>query len=208
MLRAWSRSNASPPRTSPTMMRSGRWRSVARRRSRIVTAGRSACSRRASNRTRLGRSIWSSAVSSMRTMRSSAGRNAASAFSSVVFPVLGPAADQDVLVPLAIAARTTSTSTLGVIVPIRTSSSAVKNRVWNLRMVRVVPPRLHGGNTAATREPSGSRESRIGCSSETSSPSARAMFLTATFRLRSSMRTSVDLVRRAVRARRRSGASR
>ena len=78
--------------------------------------------------------------------------------------------------------------------PIRTSSSAVKNRVWNLRIVSVVPPRLHGGSTAATREPSGRRESRIGCSSETSSPSARAMFLTATCRLRSSSWTSVDLL--------------
>ena len=81
-----------PPRRAPrpTMMRSGRCRSVARSRSRIVTAGRPACSRRASKRTRFGRSICSSAVSSMRTMRSLAGRNAASAFSSVVLPVLVP----------------------------------------------------------------------------------------------------------------------
>ena len=49
-----------------------------------------------------------------------------------------------------------------------------------------VPPMLHGGKTAATREPSGSRESRMGCSSEMSSPRTRAMFLTATRRLRSS----------------------
>src|ERR1700687_667893 len=56
-------------------------------------------------------------------------------------------------------------------------------------MVSVVPPTLHGGNTAATREPSGRRESRIGFSSETSSPSARAMFFTATLRLRSSIST-------------------
>jgi len=49
-------------------------------------------------------------------------------------------------------------------------------------MVSVVPPTLHGGNTAATREPSGRRESRIGCPSEMSSPSERAMFFTATLR--------------------------
>ena len=95
----------------------------------------------------------------------------------------------------------TIASTSGVIVPIRTSSSAVKNRVWNLRIVSVVPPRLHGGKTAATREPSGRRESRIGFSSETSSPSARAMFLTATFRLRSS---TLHAVRPRARARARS----
>ena len=39
---------------------------------------------------------------------------------------------------------------------------------------------LHGGMTAATRLPSGRRESRIGFCSEISSPSRRAMFLTAT----------------------------
>ncbi len=189
VLSACSRSNASPPRTSPTMMRSGRCRRVARSNSRMVTAGRPACSRRASNRTRFGLSICSSAVSSMRTMRSFAGRNAASAFRSVVLPVLVPPLIR-MFSLLSIAARMV-VSTPGVIVPIRTSSSAVKNRVWNLRMVSVVPPRLHGGKTAATREPSGRRESRIGFSSETSSPSARAMFLTATLRLRSSSRTSV-----------------
>ena len=39
----------------------------------------------------------------------------------------------------------------------RTSSSAVKNRVWNLRIVSVVPPRLHGGHDGrharAVRQP-------------------------------------------------------
>ena len=47
-------------------------------------------------------------------------------------------------------------------------------------MVSVVPPRMHGGNTAATREPSGNRASRIGASSDTSSPRIRAIFFTAT----------------------------
>jgi len=47
----------SPPRTSPRMIRSGRWRSAERNRSRMVTAGRFACSRRASKRTRLLLSI-------------------------------------------------------------------------------------------------------------------------------------------------------
>jgi hypothetical protein len=56
----------------------------------MVTAGTSVCARRASKRTRFGRSSWSSAVSSIRTTRSSTGRNAASAFKSVVLPVLVP----------------------------------------------------------------------------------------------------------------------
>src|SRR5207237_344013 len=33
-----------------------------------------------------------------------------------------------------------------------TSSAAVKKRLWNLRMVSGVPPSLHGGMTAATRD--------------------------------------------------------
>ena len=37
---AWSMSSASPPRTSPTMMRSGRMRSEFRTRSRMVTSPR------------------------------------------------------------------------------------------------------------------------------------------------------------------------
>src|SRR5258708_19660253 len=41
---------------------------------------------------------------------------------------------------------------------------------------------LHGGITAATRLPSGSRESRIGFASEMSLPRRRAMFLTATIK--------------------------
>ena len=46
-------------------------------------------------------------------------------------------------------------------------------------MVRVMPLTLQGGITAATRLPSGRRESRMGFDSEMSSPSRRAIFLTA-----------------------------
>src|SRR5262245_26856472 len=46
-------------------------------------------------------------------------------------------------------------------------------------MVRVVPPMLQGGITAATRDPSGSRESSTGCCPLTSSPRARAILRTA-----------------------------
>jgi hypothetical protein len=55
-------------------------------------------------------------------------------------------------------------------VPSRIRSSISKCRVLNLRIVNVTPARLHGGITAATRLPSGSRESRMGFDSEMSSP--------------------------------------
>jgi hypothetical protein len=45
-----------------------------------------------------------------------------------------------------------------------------KVHVYKLRIVSVTPARLHGGITAATRLPSGSRESRMGFASEMSSP--------------------------------------
>ena len=60
------------------------------------------------------------------------------------------------------------------------------NRFVNLRMVRIGPPTAHGGNIAATREPSSRRASSSGCISEISSPQARAMFLMATVRFRGS----------------------
>ena len=49
-----------------------------------------------------------------------------------------------------------------------------KCRVLNLRMVSVTPLKLQGGMTAATRLPSGNRESRMGFDSEMSAPRRRA----------------------------------
>ncbi len=73
----------------------------------------------------------------------------------------------------------------GVSAPTSTNSRSV-NRFVNLRMVRIGPATAHGGNIAATREPSSSRASSNGCISEISSPHARAMFLMATVRFRGS----------------------
>src|SRR6516162_5485847 len=188
VFKACNKSNASPPRTSPTRMRSGRWRRVARTKSRMVTAGTSGWARRASNRTRLGASSCSSAVSSMTTSRSSDGRPATRALRSVVFPVPVPPVIS--MLSRASIASCMIRSWPAVTVPVRTSSSAVKKRPWNLRMVKVVPPRLTGGKAAATRDPSGRRESSKGCSSEMSSPRARARFRTATRRLCSRTVTS------------------
>ena len=71
---AWSMSSASPPRTSPTMMRSGRMRSAFRTRSRMRTSpSPSMFGGRASSRTTWRCCSWSSAASSIVTMRSSSG---------------------------------------------------------------------------------------------------------------------------------------
>ena len=158
----------------------GRCRRVARNKSRMLTAGTPVCSRRASKRTRFDASSCSSAVSSISTRRSSGGRKAASALSNVVLPVPVPPLIR--MLSRASMPRRRMSSCARVSVPICTSSSAEKCRLWNLRMVSVVPPRLTGGSAAATREPSGRRESRSGRSSETSSPRTRARLRTATRR--------------------------
>jgi len=54
-------------------------------------------------------------------------------------------------------------------------------RALNLRMVRTTPFKLHGGMTAATRLPSGSRESRIGCAAVLVYPRIVTMSVTAPF---------------------------
>ena len=69
---AWSMSSVSPPRTSPTTMRSGRMRSELRTRSRMVTWPLpSTFGGRDSSRITCSCWSWSSAESSMVTMRSS-----------------------------------------------------------------------------------------------------------------------------------------
>ena len=107
---------------------------------------------------------------------------AASALSSVVFPVPVPpeirmfccvatACDQ-LRMPVPVSARQR-----------RPARRRLYRRV-NFRMVSAGPATAHGGNIAATREPSSSRASSSGCMSEISSPQARAMFLIATVRFR------------------------
>ena len=84
---AWSMSSASAPRTSPTMIRSGRMRSEFRTRSRIgMWPSPSMFGGRASSRSTCRWWSESSAASSIVTMRSLFGIDAESAFSSVVLP--------------------------------------------------------------------------------------------------------------------------
>ena len=111
---------------------------------------------------------------------------AASALSSVVFPVPVPPEIRMFLRRLhgrhqRVRQRRRSASRLP-----RARPSAY--RCVNFRTVSVGPSTEHGGNIAATREPSSRRASSAGCTSEISSPHARAMFLIATVRFRTSKR--------------------
>ena len=85
VLAAWSMSSTSRPRTSPTIMRSGRMRRALRTSSRSGTSPRpSTLGGRASSRTTCGPGRDSSATSSMVTIRSRAGMAATSTFSRVI----------------------------------------------------------------------------------------------------------------------------
>ncbi len=90
-------SSASAPRTSPTMIRSGRIRNAFFTRSRATTSPRpSEFGGRVSSRTTCSCCSRSSAASSIVTTRSSAGMNELSALSSVVLPGAGTAGDQHI----------------------------------------------------------------------------------------------------------------
>ena len=84
---AWSMSKASPARTSPMMIRSGRMRSAFLTRSRWVTSPLpSMFGGRVSSRTTCCCCSWSSAESSIVTIRSRSSMKADMAFSRVVLP--------------------------------------------------------------------------------------------------------------------------
>src|SRR5882724_6349698 len=88
---AWSMSTASPPRHSPMMMRSGRIRSALISSRRWETSPEpSMLAGRVSSRTQCGCLSWSSAESSMVTMRSVTGMNDDRMLSSVVLPAPVP----------------------------------------------------------------------------------------------------------------------
>ena len=94
---AWSMSSASPPRHSPTMMRSGRMRRALRTRSRMATWPLpSMFGGRVSSRTTWSWWSWSSTASSMVTMRSSSGMNDGQDVQQRGLAGAGAAGDQDV----------------------------------------------------------------------------------------------------------------
>ncbi len=162
---AWSMSRVSPPRTSPTMTRSGRMRSELRTRSRMVTwplpstfGGR------------LSRVItwdcWSrsSAESSMVTIRSSSGISPERALRRVVFPV--PVAPETMTLNLARTRPASSRVSCSSSEPTAIISWRVNAR-GKRRMVRMGPLSESGGMITLTRSPEGSRASTIGLASST-----------------------------------------
>ena len=150
---AWSMSSASPPRHSPTMMRSGRMRRALRTSSRMVISPRpSMFGGRASSVTTCSWRSCSSAASSMVTMRSSLGMNDESTLSRVVLPEPVPP-ETKMLRRASTHARRKSTIS-GVDVPKRIRSSMVSGVAANLRMVSTGPTSDSGGMMALTREPS------------------------------------------------------
>ena len=172
---AWSMSSASPPRASPTMIRSGRMRSAFRTRSRIETsplpsrfAGR--CSME---------STWSwlscsSAASSMVTIRSLSGMKLETTLSIVVLP--DPVDPLTIMLIRPVTLRRSNPATWLVMVPFSTRSSTVNGSTANFRMVRNGPPMASGWMTALTRDPSGSRASTIGLDSSMRRPTWPTIF--------------------------------
>ena len=131
---AWSMSSASAPRTSPTTMRSGRMRSVLRRRSRARTSPLpSMLDGRLSSRITWRCCSRSSAASSMVTMRSVGGIIDDSTLSSVVLPLPVPPLMRMFMRPCTHAAR--KSATWPVSVPSSMRSCSVSTRAANLRMV-------------------------------------------------------------------------
>ncbi len=158
---AWSMSNASPARTSPITIRSGRIRSALRTRSRWVTwPSPSILAGRVSKRMTCGRRIWSSAGSSMVITRSVSGMKDDKTFSSVVLPAPVP---PETTIFSRIWTHASSKSAISAAsVPKRIRSSTLYGSWENLRMVIAGLSIASGGMMAFTREPSGRRASTMG----------------------------------------------
>ncbi len=158
---AWIMSSASPPRHSPTMMRSGRMWSALRSRSRVVISpDPSRLAGRASSVMTCSWRSWSSAASSMVMIRSSSGTKAEITLRVVVLPDPVPP-DTNRLSRASTHARRKSNIS-SVAVPNRTRSSTVYGRAENLRMVMTGPMSDSGSMMQLTREPSGRRASTRG----------------------------------------------
>ncbi len=163
-------SSASPPRTSPTTMRSGRIRRALRNSVRVSIAPTpSTLAALVSSPTTFGCGSLSSAASSMVTMRSSAPIANARAFSVVVLPLDVPPDTRTLRRSRTAPTRYAIASAEAV--PLRTRSSGSNGRAANRRIVRTGPWIAIGGITACTRDPSGSRASTSGCARSIRRPS-------------------------------------
>ena len=171
---AWSMSSASPPRHSPTMMRSGRIRRALRTRSRISIAPLpSTLGGRDSRRITCFCRSCSSAESSTVTILSSAGMKLDRMLSRVVLPDDVPP-ETRMLSRLRTAIRRNSIIS-GLALPIVSRSAGRSLSRENLRMVMQGPSRANGGSTTLTREPSRSLASTIGELSSTRRPTVLTM---------------------------------
>ena len=194
---ACSMSRASSPRTSPTMMRSGRMRRALMTNCRCLTAPLpSMLGGRVSRRTTWRWRSVSSAASSIVTMRSLSEMNPDSTLSSVVFPAPVPP-DTMTLVRQATAARTKSS--IGCVSESRSTRSCAPSRsVRNRRIDSTGPSSARGGMMALTREPSASLASTIGLDSSMRRPTELTIRSMIRSRCASSLNDHVDRLEHAV----------
>ena len=192
---ACSRSNASGPRTSPTMIRSGRMRRQFLTRSRmVISPSPSRFGGRVSNETTWGCCSCNSAVSSQVMIRSALSMKPVRQFSSVVLPDPVPP-EIRILQPACASAANTVAAGCGRLSQ-RTRSSRVIFSRRKRRIVSDAPFRLSGGAITFTRDPSARRASQIGLDSSTRRPTRATMRWHTFIRWRSSRkRISVFSIR-------------
>ena len=184
---ACSMSNASSPRHSPRMMRSGRIRSA------FLTSSRwrisplpSRFGGRVSMRATCGCCSCSSAASSMVIRRSFSEMKAESAFSIVVLPEPVPPEMMVVMRARTAAARTSAIC--GRIALYSTSLFRLNGFLENLRIETSGPSTPTGRTATLTREPSSRRASHSGCDSSTRRPTADTILLMMRSRCASSLK--------------------
>ncbi len=171
---AWSMSRASPPRTSPTMIRSGRIRRALRTRSRTVTCPLpSTLGGRASSATTCDLCKRSSAASSIVISRSSSGMNADRIPRRVVLPLPAPPLTTTFARPRTHAER--NRMPRGPMLPWRTMSSPESGIGANVLIVSTGPRSERGGTIACTLLPPGSRASTQGDAWSTRRPRGPTM---------------------------------
>ncbi len=170
---ACSMSSASGPRTSPTMMRSGRMRSAFRTSARSVDLAAALDVRRPRLEPRHVRQRQrSSAASSTVTMRSVGIDVRGERVQKRRLAGTGAAADDDVQPRRCTARRSSAASAAIEAAAARPCRSSVSCRSGNRRIVSSGPSTASGGSTAFTRLPSGRRASTIGLDSSTRRPTA------------------------------------
>ena len=173
---AWSMSSASAPRTSPMMIRSGRMRRLLRTRSRIDTSpSPSMFGGRDSSRRMWRWWSWSSAESSIVTIRSVSGIPSESTLSRVVFPE--PVPPEIRMFSRAWMQRSRNSSVSVVAVPRRIRSWKPSRFRANFRIVTSGPVSESGGMIALIRLPSGSRASTMAELSSTRRPTWATILL-------------------------------